>query len=202
MKYLLIITALVIFIYCSINIQKVVVAPEPWNQSETKNETLNKLEQKEYLTGIRNDIIFMNLAFGMTEEETLKKFRQYEKSDLVSNIKEQQGILGASYTLDYNDCLNKGKLFCFFNNNKLNELQIDTICNPGNNILDLFLKKYGECDYYAENSSSREYHWINGNRHLAIYHSMITNQLLIQYKDTSGAIEEAEATRLAALHRA
>jgi hypothetical protein len=77
----------------------------------------------------------------------------------------------------------------FFNDNKFTELQVDTL-NIQGDLLNLFIKKYGEADYLPNNYGNTEYHWIKGNRHITIIKPETSDRILIQYVDTSEKIKE------------
>jgi hypothetical protein len=125
----------------------------------------------------------------MNPNEVEKKLSNLENDNILENITMQYGILGASYTMNYHEYSNVGRVYCFFDDNKLKEMQIDTL-NQNNNLLDLFIKKYGEANYLADNKIGKEYHWINGNRHLTIIRIENSNRLFIQYFDTTEKVTE------------
>jgi len=156
---------------------------------ENDKKAITNIENKEYYSGINNNLLFFNLAFGMNRHEVENKFYLLEKEKVFSNIEKQYGVIGASYTMNYHEYSNFGRVYCFFNNNKLNEIQIDTL-NQNNNLLDLFIKKYGDADYLAQNNYKTEYHWIKGNQHLTIIQIENSNKLLIQYIDTTEKVKE------------
>lgn len=158
-------------------------------KTDEKEKTINNLENKEFYSGIKNDMLFFNLAFGMSLQEVEKRLANLKKENVLENIEKQYGVIGATFTMNYNEYSNFGRLYCFFNNNKLNEIQIDTL-NLNNNLLDLFVKKYGDADYLAQNDKNTEYHWIKGNQHLTIIQIENSNRLLIQYFDTTEKVKE------------
>ena len=155
-----------------------------------KEQILNNLEKREFNSGIKNDLLFFDLSLGMNLQEAEKKLISLERENILENISMKYGILGASYKMNYHEYSNVGRVYCFFNDNKLNELQIDTLNQNNSNLLDLFIKKYGEADYFAQADGNTEYHWINGNRHLTIYQKENSNRLLIQYIDITEKVRE------------
>jgi hypothetical protein len=157
---------------------------------ENKERAINNLEENEFNSGIKNNVVFFNLTFGMNLQEVEKKFANLEKENILEDISMQYGILGASYAMNYHEYSNFGRVYCFFNDNKLNELQIDTVNQNNSNLLDLFIKKYGYVDYLATIDGNTEYHWINGNRHITIFQLGSSNRLLIQYIDTSEKVKK------------
>lgn len=160
------------------------------NENKEKQEkTINSIENKEFYSGIKNNMLFFNLRFGLSFQEVEKKFTILEKENVFNTIEKQYGIIGASYTMNYHEYSNFGRVYCFFNNNMLNEIQIDTL-NQNNNLLELFIKKYGDADYLAQNDEKTEYHWIKGNQHLTIIQIENSNRLLIQYIDTTEKVKE------------
>jgi hypothetical protein len=154
-------------------------------QNKDKEAALKQIEKEEFLSGDKNDELFFNLAFGMTVPEVQKTLFKLKKENVLESIESKYGILAASYTMNYHEYSNLGRLYCFFNDNKLRELQIDSLNQNGSNMIDLFIKKYGECSFLAENDWKNEYHWINGNRHLTIYSFHNSGRILIQYIDTT-----------------
>jgi len=166
------------------------IVPDEYNIAENKEQVIKDLETKEFDSGVKVNATFFNLAFGMTKQEVEKKFKNLENENIIKDVDTQCGILGASYSMNYHEYYNYGRVYCFFNDyNKLTELQIDTI-NRGGNLLELFVKKYGNADYLANNNGNTEYHWINGNRHITIIKPETSDELLIQYIDTSEKVKE------------
>lgn len=153
--------------------------------NENKEAVINDIEKEEYFSGKTNNNLFFNLSFGMSIPEVEKEFKKLQKENILENIDTQYGILAASYSMNYHEYSNIGRVYCFFNENKLNELQIDTLNQNGSNFLDLIMKKYGECSYLAENTESNEYHWISGNQHLTVLSFKDSDHLIIQYLDTT-----------------
>jgi hypothetical protein len=160
-----------------------------YNNSENKKQIINRIEKKEFYSGVKNNLLFFNLALGMNEKEVENKLLKLKNENILENISCQNGIIGATYTMSYHEYSNIGRVYCFFNDNKLKELQIDTL-NQNNNLLDLFIEKYGKATYLAENEGNTEYHWINGNRHLTILQIESSNRLLIQFVDTTEKVKE------------
>jgi hypothetical protein len=178
-----------ILFYCVI-INKPCNISDYFSYSENKEAVINHLEEKEYFSGTKNNDLFFNLSFGMSTSEVEQEFKKLQRENILDNIDSQYGILAASYTMKYHEFSNLGRVYCFFNENKLHELQIDSLNQNGSNLLDLFMKKYGECSYLAENNESNEYHWIHGNQHVTIYFFYNSDRLLIQYLDTTEKIKE------------
>ena len=174
---------------CFYSNPNVLVSLQNNENKEKQEKTINSIENKEFYSGIKNNMLFFYLKFGMSFQEVEKKFTILEKENVFNTIEKQYGIIGASYTMNYYEYSNFGRVYCFFNNNKLNEIQIDTL-NQNNNLLDLFIKKYGDADYLAQNDEKTEYHWIKGNQHLTIIQIENSNRLLIQYVDTTEKVKE------------
>ncbi len=187
MKKAVFFIALSLIIYsCIINVP---INLNGYCNNESKEEIIKKLEKQEFYSGEKNDQLFFGLSFGMNWQDVNKKLAGLKSENILENISTQYGILGASYTMNYREYSNCGRFYCFFNDNKLNELQIDTL-NQNNNLLDLFIQKYGEANYIAENNENTEYHWIMGNQHLTIFKIENTNRLLIQFIDTTEKVKE------------
>ena len=157
--------------------------------SENKEQILEDLENEEFDLGIKINTTFLNISFGMTKKEVEKEFKNLGKEKIINEIDTKYDILGASYTMNYHEYSNYGRVYCFFNDNKLTELQVDTINQKGN-LLELFFKKYGEADYLANNDGNTEYHWINGNRHIKFIQPETSDKCLIQYVDTTDRVKE------------
>lgn len=190
MKKILFISVWVLIIYsCVINVPIHFSVYSDNESNVNKKEIINKLEKYEFYSGEKNNQLFFGLSFGMNFNDAKKKLSSLESENVLENISSQYGILGASYTMNYHEYSNIGRVYCFFNDNKLKELQIDTL-NQTNNLLDLFIKKYGEADYIAENKLNKEFHWVDGNQHLTIFQIENSNRLLIQYIDTTEKVKE------------
>lgn len=190
MKKIIFILVWVAIIYsCVINIPIKYSGYNYTEESENKEEVISRLEKKEFYSGTKNNLLFFNLAFGMNLTEVEKNFSKLKNENIIEDVSSLNGVLGASYKMNYHDYSNIGKVYCFFDNNKLKEIQIDTL-NQNNNLLDLFIKKYGEADYLAENEFNKEYHWVDGNRHLTIFEIADSNRLLIQYSETTEKVRE------------
>lgn len=191
MKKIIFIAAWVVIIYsCIINVPLNYYKGYDYSEnSDNKEQIINNLEKKEYYSGEKNNVLFFNLSFGMESKEVEKELSGLEKESILENISQQFGIIGASFKMNYHEYSSVGRVYCFFDDNKLKELQLDTL-NQNNNLLELFIKKYGKADYLAYNEGNNEYHWVNGNRHLTILQIENSNRLLIQYVDTSEKVKE------------
>lgn len=190
MKKIIFISVWVLIIYSwFVNVPVNLNEHTAYEDNENKEEIINNIEKREYNSGEKNNQLFFGLSFGMNLNDAKKKLSSLESENVLENISIQYGILGASYTMNYHEYLNYGRVYCFFNDNKLKELQIDTL-NQNNDLLNLFIKKYGEANYMAVNEWNKEYHWIDGNQHLTILQIENSNRLLIQYIDTTEKVKE------------
>ncbi len=160
------------------------------SDKEERDQFIEKLTEQEFLTGNKNDIIFLNLAFGMSKDEAQEKMKILEKENILNNISTHLGVTKASYTLSYNDYLNSGRIYLFFKNNKLQEMQIDTTEYNIGKLKALFIQKYGTCNYSANIDGNEECHWINGNRHISFIERASNKSILIQYIDTTDQMNE------------
>ena len=189
MKKILFPVIVSILFYCVFVIQPRNIS-DYFDYNKNKEAALNNLEEEEYFSDIKNNELFFNLSFGMSIHEVENEFKKLQKENILENIDTLYGILAASYTMNYHEFSNIGRVYCFFNENKLQEIQIDTLNQNGSNLLELFMKKYGECSYLAEHNESNEYHWVHGNQHLTVYYFYNSDRLLIQYLDTTEKIKE------------
>lgn len=165
------------------------IIPDNFYFVENKEQVIGEMEAEEFNSGVKINSTFFNVEFGMTKQEVEEEFKKMVNENIINDVNTQFGILGASYIMNYHEYSNAGKVYCFFNENKLTELQIDTLCN-GKNLLELFIKKYGDADFLADNYGNVEYHWVKGNRHVTIIQSGVSDKLLIQYLDTTEKLKE------------
>jgi hypothetical protein len=183
--FFLVISSLILYLVFYNN----AIVPDNYYEADNKEQAIQEMETEEFDSGVKLNTAFFNVAFGMTKQEVENEFKNLEKENIISNVDTQYNILGASYAMTYHEYSNYGRVYCFFNDNKLTELQVDTL-NIQGDLLNLFIKKYGEADYLADNYGNTEYHWIKGNRHITIIKPETSDRLLIQYVDTSEKIKE------------
>lgn len=188
MKTLFIILLAIVVFYC-LNSRVINENPLVYDTEERDN-FISKLVEKEFLTGVKNDEIFLNLAFGMSEKEAREKFKTLENIKILQNISSANGIIKADYSLTYQDYLNSGKIFLFFVEDRLSEMQIDTTGYNKGRLRALFVQKYGDFDYTASFNGNDEYHWISGNRHIAFIEQNSNKNILIQFIDTTSRMNE------------
>ncbi|HBX50722.1 MAG: hypothetical protein A2275_05345 [Bacteroidetes bacterium RIFOXYA12_FULL_35_11] len=149
----------------------------------SKVDLIEKAKESELLSKKINNEIFLNLAFGMCKEDIEKYLLKLHQEKIVSEIEWKENILAGNYSMEYQSLFNTGRFYCFFEGEKLTEMQIDTTLQKGQDLIALFENKYGKTDLYFEEDCSREYHWIQGNRHLTIFQNETTKGLIIVYKD-------------------
>ncbi len=162
----------------------------------SKEEILAAKEKSESHPENNNNSIFLGLSFGMSLPETYNTLWQLKNQKIITHIDTGYGLLGASYTMNYRGYSNTGKIYCFYNQYRLRELQIDTLQQISGNLLELFVNKYGECDYFADNELNKEYHWIRGNQHVTVYSFHNSDRLLIQFVNTAEKINNSEINLL------
>ncbi len=148
-----------------------------------KIDIIKEARESALLTKKINNEIFLKLAFDMSKEEIEKHLLKLHQEKIVSDIEWNENILAGNYTMDYQSLYNTGRFYCFFEEEKLIEMQIDTTQQKGQNLIALFEEKYGKNDFYFEEDSNREYHWIKGNRQLTIFKNEKTKGLIIVYKN-------------------
>jgi len=154
------------------------------NNSERKEDVLSSLEKTAFHSGSNNST-FLGLSLGMSLPETFNSLLKLKEQNIITEIDNRFGILGAAYKMNYRGYSNTGKIYCFYTENRLQEVQIDTLQQQSGNLLELFLSKYGDCDYFAENELNKEYHWIAGNQHVTLYSFNNSDRLLVQFIDTT-----------------
>lgn len=177
-----------ILLFCLVFYNNAVI-PDYFYVNNTDDHAISSIEKQEFDSGKKCNNTFFNLMFGMSRQEVEKEFMCLNKENIINQVSSHCGILGANYHMEYHEYSNYGRVYCFFHENKLTELQIDTI-NTGGNLLDLFLKKYGEADFMVNQYGNNEFHWISGNNHLTIIQPEASKKLLIQYVDLSEKFKE------------
>ena len=157
--------------------------------SQHRDKIISEKETAEYSKGNENNQTFLGLSFGMTLPETYNKLLKLRSEKIITELDTCYGILGAAYEMNYCGYSNFGRIYCFYNENKLQEVQIDTLQQNSGNMIDLFIRKYGDCDYFAENELNNEYHWIKGNQHITLYSFVNSDRLLVSFQNTEERVK-------------
>lgn len=150
-----------------------VIACQPETEQETVREvettphlSLHDIITKELESGNENNDIFLDFAFGMTKEQVKKKVEKMVKN---KKLKVKKGNI--VYQLDINGEYKDVLISPFYDNDKLYELGLTIDGGHYEEVSNIFLTKYANCEIYRDKDTINEtdaLFLIKGNRQIKI----------------------------------
>lgn len=126
--------------------------------------SLDDIITKELESGVENNDIFLDFAFGMKREEVKAKVEKMVKN---KKLKVKNGSV--IYGLDLNGETKDVMISPFYDNNRLYELGLTVKADQYDEVSNIFLTKYGGCEVYSDTTeTTKQLYLIKGNRQIKI----------------------------------
>jgi hypothetical protein len=141
-------------------------------------------------TGVRNDTVFMDLTFGMTQRQTWTKFRELAFDSII--------IIRSSGVFEYQMNMDSAKVRVGFHTSFLHDsLYSFSMILKGKNqseadrlqlkMVDLLTVKYGNPVTVPSTSdkSKLDYYFVKGNLQIELMYPFSSNKTVVTYSDYS-----------------
>lgn len=157
----------------------------PIKKIETQKKSYEQIVQEELATGKKNDTIFLNFKFGMSEKQLNKRFDDLKSQGKIYGFRKVEGrsflnrkffYRGYIYDFTLDSMIHKTIISNGFYNDSLYAMAVTFYNEPDfiflYKLINLYKTRYGEPKFEREHyDHSTSTKWINGNREIVIAES-------------------------------